>query len=195
MTGAQVLRAGEHRRMEWANGGGTTYEVIASPDGASPGDVDWRISLADIERSGPFSTLPGIDRILVVSEGEGMDLTVDGRTTSLARLEPIAFAGESTTACTLTSGPTRDLNVMVRRGVVTATLDVVRLSDGPLTTDAHTPTVVVVVVVVLQGACQVESAGVLGLGPRDALVAPASGRWLGDATLAVVTVRHAPATP
>ncbi|MDP3170391.1 MAG: HutD family protein, partial [Polaromonas sp.] len=36
----------------WRNGGGVTRELIAWP---TPQDWDWRISVAEIEKDGPFS--------------------------------------------------------------------------------------------------------------------------------------------
>ena len=42
-------------RMPWKNGGGQTTELVRnSPDG----DYSWRLSLADIDLNGPFSSFP-----------------------------------------------------------------------------------------------------------------------------------------
>ena len=125
----RVLRADDHVRMAWANGGGTTYQVMTSPEGADLATFDWRVSLADVESGGPFSSFPGIDRILLLTEGAGMQLVVDGVLVPLARLDVARFAGEATTSATLTSGPTRDLNVMTRRGRCTAELDLLVVRD------------------------------------------------------------------
>jgi environmental stress-induced protein Ves len=176
--------------MPWANGGGTTHEVIVAPHDAGLADLDWRISLAEIDADGPFSRLPGIDRILVVTEGEGVDLTIDGRTVSLTRLQPITFTGESTTLCALTAGPTRDLNVMTRRGVCTATLDLVALDAGEAGDGDYALPPDVSAMVVIDGECDLPAAGVLGLRPRDAVLTPAPGRVTGTATVALVTVRY-----
>jgi environmental stress-induced protein Ves len=175
--------------MPWANGGGTTYQVAVAPADAALDDFSWRISLADIDTSGPFSSLPGIDRILVVIEGAGMVLAIDGAVRTIAPLAPVSFAGESVTTCELTAGPTRDLNVMTRRGACSASLVVVDLSIA-------TPVVLddgLAVVVVLDGQCDVEGT-VLGLSPRDALVATDLTRLTGRATLAIVTIRDEPST-
>ncbi len=175
--------------MPWANGGGTTYQVAIAPADAALDDFSWRISLADITTSGPFSSLPGIDRLLVVIDGAGMDLTVDGETTTITRLAPISFAGESVTTCELTAGPTRDLNVMTRRGACLASLAVLHLSiETPVVLDDG-----VTVVVVLDGRCDIEDT-VLGLSPRDALVATRGTTLTGQATLAIVTIRDEPTT-
>ena len=175
--------------MPWANGGGTTYQVAIAPADATLDEFSWRISLADIDSSGPFSSLLGIDRLLVVIDGAGMDLTIDGETRTIARLTPISFAGESVTTCELTTGPTRDLNIMTRRDACTASLAVLDLR-------IETPVVLadgLTVVVVLDGRCDVEGT-VLGLSPRDALVATDPTRLTGQATLAIVTIRDEPTT-
>ncbi|MBV9975040.1 MAG: HutD family protein, partial [Hyphomicrobiales bacterium] len=60
----RVLRAGQHRRMPWKNGGGETTEIIASPEGAGLDEFDWRISMARVATDGPFSRFAGVDRTL-----------------------------------------------------------------------------------------------------------------------------------
>ena len=99
--------------QRWLNGGGTTREMLAWP----PGD-GWRIrvSVADVESDGPFSAYPGVSRWFVVLQGAGVDLTVDGQLHRRRRGDPpLAFAGEATTTCHLIDGPTRDLNLMLRK--------------------------------------------------------------------------------
>jgi hypothetical protein len=104
--------------MPWKNGGGTTTEIAVSPDGAGLDDFDWRISMAKVETSGPFSSFAGIDRTLSVLEGEGIVLDIAGQppaplTTASA---PLAFSGDVPTGAALIGGPITDLNVMTRRG-------------------------------------------------------------------------------
>jgi len=142
----RLLRASDHRRMAWSNGGGTTYEVLTEPEGAGLDGFDWRISLADVDASGPFSPFPGIDRTLVLVDGAGMELEIDGATTAVRRHAVVRFAGEQSVSCRLTHGPTRDLNVMVRRGRCAARAEVVDV-DGtrPLSTDPPELQVVVCV--------------------------------------------------
>ncbi len=116
--------------MRWKNGRGTTYEVATSPDGSGTADFDWRISFADVDTDGPFSSFVGIDRVIVVVEGQQMVLTIDGRRYALEPHQPLGFAGESFTTCQLPAGPTRDLNVMTRRGRVLASVEVRTLAPG-----------------------------------------------------------------
>ena len=101
--------------MPWKNGGGITREVVRVPE---EGDLDWRLSVAEVSIDGPFSTFEGIDRILVLLEGAGMDLHfVDDH--HVERLRPIrdvkAFAGEVAVHAALVDGATVDLNLMWRR--------------------------------------------------------------------------------
>jgi uncharacterized protein len=125
----RVLRAEHHRRMPWRNGGGVTSEVASSPPEADLADFDWRISIADVQAGGPFSAFAGVDRTILLIEGEWMALTVDGRRHRFGLREPFAFDGGGETQCEVPV-PSRDLNVMTRRGRVTASV-AVRRADSP----------------------------------------------------------------
>jgi len=106
----------DFRRTAWKNGGGETVELAVSPVGASLEDFDWRISMARVERDGPFSLFPGIDRTMLVRSGAGVLLTVDGlETRLLPGKQPFHFAGDSQTTCRLLAGPVTDINIMSRR--------------------------------------------------------------------------------
>lgn len=98
--------------MRWANGAGTTHEIVAKP---SPEGWEWRLSLAEVHEDGPFSELPGVDRALVVASGNGMTLRVGDEETALQRFEGMEFPGEAATSAQLKDGMVRDLNLMVRR--------------------------------------------------------------------------------
>jgi environmental stress-induced protein Ves len=112
----RVLRAADRIATPWKNGGGHTREVAVSPPGADLDSFEWRISLAQIAADGPFSTFPGVDRVLTVIKGEGLLLTVDDRMLALdAASPPLAFPGEARVSARLTDGAINDLNVMVRR--------------------------------------------------------------------------------
>lgn len=114
----RVLRAADRIAMPWKNGGGVTREVAAFPPDADLDGFEWRISLAQIAADGPFSTFPGVDRVLTVIDGAGLLLTVDERMLALdAASPPLTFPGEAQVSARLTDGPVSDLNVMVRRGV------------------------------------------------------------------------------
>ena len=113
--------------VPWKNGGGVTRELATG--GGSGSDWGWRISLAEVAQDGPFSAFPGVDRIIAVIEGAGMDLVrPDGSTLALEPFRPVSFAGEDPLTGRLRNGPVRDLNVMVRRGAYVAEL---RFLRGP----------------------------------------------------------------
>lgn len=123
-----VLRFAALTAVPWRNGGGVTRQVV-SAGGSGPEDFDWRISIADVDEPGPFSAFPGIDRIITVVEGQGMDLVVDGVAHVLGLHQPLRFDGASQTSCTRLAGPIRDLNVMTRRQRFSATVAVRDLSQ------------------------------------------------------------------
>ncbi|MFO1316598.1 MAG: HutD family protein [Burkholderiales bacterium] len=123
----QLLSPADYRRMPWKNGGGRTLEIATEPPGAGTASFVWRVSVADIERDGPFSRFPGVDRTLVLLEGHGMRLTSDGGLLEMrAAFEPVRFPGESALHCALVDGPTRDFNLMVRRDAARGDVVVVR---------------------------------------------------------------------
>lgn len=101
----------------WKNGGGLTREVACHPPGASLDDFVWRISIADVHASGAFSTFAGIDRIIAPLDGDGMVLAfADGRRQVLATAgAAFRFRGEDAVHAQLLGGPSRDLNLMLRR--------------------------------------------------------------------------------
>lgn len=123
----RLLTPADCRRMPWKNGGGHTLEVACEPPGAGTTSFVWRVSVADVERDGPFSAFPGVDRTLVLLDGNGMRLTGGaGPLEVRTPFEPVRFAGEAALHCTLVAGPTRDFNLMVRRGAARGDVVVVR---------------------------------------------------------------------
>lgn len=118
MNAVQVLRFADHPAQPWANGGGTT-RVVATGD-------HWRVSLADITTDGPFSVFAGVDRVLTVVDGDGLELVVDGTPHRLEPLQPFAFRGDAATVAMLPAGPVRAFNVMTDRGSPAAHVSVAR---------------------------------------------------------------------
>lgn len=100
--------------VPWRNGGGRTRELLIWPDA---GDWCVRVSVAEIEADGPFSSFPGIDRCFAVLTGAGMVLSLpQGEVRLTADDDAVSFGGETAPMCRRIDGPTRDLNLMVRRG-------------------------------------------------------------------------------
>ncbi|MCF8211349.1 MAG: HutD family protein, partial [Rhodoferax sp.] len=112
----------------WKNGGGVTREIACQPAGAGLDQFIWRVSIASIAQSGPFSTFAGVDRVIMLLAGGGVRLTAaDGSSQPLdTPLAPYAFAGETKLQCDLLAGASTDFNVMTRRSAVRAQVDVVR---------------------------------------------------------------------
>ncbi|NTV86376.1 MAG: HutD family protein [Burkholderiaceae bacterium] len=112
----------------WKNGGGSTREIVCRPQGAGVDGFDWRVSLATIAQSGPFSVFAGVDRVILLLDGDGVRLqSADGVDHRLDQaLQPFAFPGEEALDCTLLGGPSQDFNVMTRRRTLRAELRVLR---------------------------------------------------------------------
>lgn len=166
MTG-RVLRSRDYHRMPWKNGGGTTTEIWKQVSLA--GDMLWRLSIADVASDGPFSEFPGIDRWIMVIDGKGMELTIDGRGTHrLDRpFEPFAFPGDAKTNCRLIAGPIRDFNLMVARSFGSGSLRVVHLA--PSATQAFAENIVALHV--LRGDIELMSSAVHQLSAGDSWIA------------------------
>lgn len=103
--------------VPWKNGAGSTMELAIGPPGATVHDFDWRVSLATISHSGPFSQFAGVERTLALVEGGGLTLDVDGTRHVLLDVDDstIAFDGQAAVNATVHGGPTLDFNVMTRR--------------------------------------------------------------------------------
>jgi environmental stress-induced protein Ves len=97
--------------VPWKNGGGVTHEVLRAP----PGDpFRWRLSVADIASSGPFSDFSGYHRTLVLLRGAGVRLNFDGGDERvLCEVgDLVEFDGGRPTRGSLLNGPCSDLNLM-----------------------------------------------------------------------------------
>lgn len=102
----------------WKNGGGVTREIVCQPPGVGMAAFDWRVSIAHIASSGPFSAFAGVDRVITLLEGAGVRLhSTDGAVDHAldTPLVPFAFAGETPVTGTLLHGDCHDFNVMTRR--------------------------------------------------------------------------------
>jgi environmental stress-induced protein Ves len=113
----------------WKNGGGITHELACWPEGSDTSRFDWRVSVAAIAASGPFSRFPGIDRMIMLLDGAGVRLrSHDGRIDHALTTpyEPLAFAGEIDIDCVVGGSASRDFNVMTRRRAFVATMSILR---------------------------------------------------------------------
>lgn len=113
-----MVHLADAKATPWRNGGGLTRELAAGPSG---GDWSWRMSVAEVAASGPFSRFDGVTRWLAVLQGAGVVLQVQSPADtaavehSLTAVDaPLCFDGAATTHCRLRDGPTLDFNLMVR---------------------------------------------------------------------------------
>lgn len=121
-TPSQVISSLEYRRERWRNGLGWTREILRLP---AQGD-DWalRLSVAEIEQDAAFSAFPGVERELVLLQGNGVRLRFDDG--HVAEVLPphgrVRFAGEQALHGELVDGITHDFNLMWKRELLQADL-------------------------------------------------------------------------
>ena len=163
----RLLKAEDHRRMPWKNGGGETVEIVVHPPETGLGGFDWRVSMAVVAVDGPFSPFPGIDRTLAILDGEGMDLVVEGH--GAHRLTPasppLAFPGDAPATARLVAGAITDLNVMTRRSACRQRVTRLSGAVSPFAASGRW----IVLVAVAPSALSVNGRTV-SLGGRDALL-------------------------
>jgi uncharacterized protein len=177
----RVLLSESYAAMPWKNGGGITREIARS-EGDTPA---WRISLATIDRDGPFSAFPGYGRTIVPLEGAGFTLVFGDAPVSEVtldrRYEPYVFDGERRVDCRLIAGPSRDLNVMTRRETWSHTVTRLRIPAERIRVDAAAPCFLFV----LEGSVRVAGAEqTLDLRANDTLSCPAASYFEASATAA-----------
>jgi environmental stress-induced protein Ves len=121
----RLLKFEELQATPWKNGGGVTRELYGYPAGASFDAFLWRVSIADVSQSGAFSSFPGVDRVIMLLEGDGMQLrSAGGGSALLTSLQVHRFRGEEQVDAQLAGGACQDFNLMLRRGAASGTVDV-----------------------------------------------------------------------
>jgi environmental stress-induced protein Ves len=184
-TSPHLVRFADCAPEPWANGGGVTRVIAKGRFGEGASDYDWRLSVADVSTSGAFSKLPGVDRVITLTDGPNLLLTIDGQQHTLEPFRPLPFTGEAATECEVVA-PTRDFNVMTRRGVCAAAVNVHTASEA-LAAPGHS----IVYVISLKGQVEVEqSGGAVELDQFDAvpLTAPGTLRVPDDGRALVVRI-------
>lgn len=111
MPSVQAIPRAAQRDEPWANGVGVTTVILREPD-----DADWRIrvSVAMVEKDGPFSELPGTRRTLVPLDAPMTLRFPGGATLHTNRFESLQFDGSPAPTGLLPEGATRDFNLMLR---------------------------------------------------------------------------------
>lgn len=159
----------------WKNGGGSTQELACWPPGADMNAFEWRVSLATVDRPGPFSVFPAIDRQIMLLGGDGLHLRSAAWDHTLnQRWQPFAFSGDDAVDGAMLGSASRDFNLMLRRGVWQGALRVVGDAQVPAAAPAG-------FCMVLQGEWQwVRPVQDQPDGPRA--LQPGQGFWWADPT-------------
>ena len=109
----EIVRPSQWITQPWRNGGGTTHEIFRE---GTADAFTFRLSIADVERPGPFSVFSGVDRWIALLEGKGFALHRGELSRTIEHpLVPFRFSDDDAIECTLIDGPVRDLNVMGAR--------------------------------------------------------------------------------
>jgi uncharacterized protein len=168
----EVIRKSSFTATPWKNGGGITHEAIRVP--AIGKAFRWRVSVAQIENSGPFSDFADYNRKMVLLRGCGVRLTFDGgQQTYLREAGDMAeFDGALATQCDLLDGPCADLNLMVSKSITGVTAWVERLREPRV---LHSLSHGTTIVLGISGALSVDAGGGKPalLEPWDLAVVPA----------------------
>ncbi len=127
-----LLTPDTYTRSPWKNGGGIFTDIAdAHRPGAATKDWDsllWRFAATPIVAPGPFSFMPGIDRLQMVVGGRGLVLKAPGQ--EFDEREPfttVRFTGELAIVTELEAGPVEVVNLMARRGA--AEIEMVALRE------------------------------------------------------------------
>lgn len=108
------LHPGLYADVPWRNGGGMTREIALRKSAGDPSHSLWRLSLAQVAQSGPYSEFPGQMRAQALLAGEGLRLNfADARLIELTqRLKPVVFEGVPAPSAELIEGPVQVANLI-----------------------------------------------------------------------------------
>jgi uncharacterized protein len=184
----QIIRKSSFTATPWKNGGGITHEAIRVPTNGKA--FRWRVSVAQIEASGPFSEFADYNRKMVLLRGSGVRLTFDGgQQTYLREVGDLAeFDGAFATDCDLLGGACADLNLMVSKSLQGVRAWVERLREPRTLSAPHHGTTLIFGI---SGALSVDSEGrsPTPLDPWDlAVMSPGEGGTVSPAALDRSTV-------
>ncbi|TKV57753.1 HutD family protein [Nakamurella flava] len=117
MTARPLVRFRDRRPQPWANGLGSTTELLGWSDGPGLFGSDgpaWRLSIARLDGPAPFSPLPGVDRHFLPI-GADVRLRIAGADIPVPAGQVCRFSGKDVVELLdLTSAPAFAVNLMVR---------------------------------------------------------------------------------
>ena len=165
----QLIRQSEFVEGRWKNGMGVSWEIAAfREDGLS--DFSWRLAKARIVADVPFSIYPGMDRVFMQLQGQGLDLEFEGgRVIEVHEsFVPHSFSCDVPLNCKLLDGPCMDLNLFTARGRFHSEVSVVEIARQQEILSGSATTVFFG----LAGSCRLKAGGLsIDLAEGDAAVA------------------------
>ena len=147
----RLLPAAARTSEPWRNGSGRTA-LVADSDG-------WRVSIAQLSDSSPFSAFPGAGRLLMALSASGVVLSINGRRLPCRRLEACSFDGEDAVFALDVTEPLQVLNLIWQRRACRGRLTSVAV-DGPLELRCDG---IAAVAIAVSGSCAVIDGAQLGL--------------------------------
>ncbi|UGX92138.1 HutD family protein [Bradyrhizobium barranii subsp. barranii] len=138
-----LLKSEDYTRSPWKNGGGIFTDIADAHRADAPAkdwhSLLWRFASTPIVAPGPFSYMPGIDRLQMVVGGRG--LVLKSPTQDFDEREPfttVRFTGEMEIVTELEAGPVEVVNLMARRGAAEIELLALREpGERPLSAGTH----------------------------------------------------------
>ena len=109
----RIVRYGAVPSTPWKNGLGLTRQLAIHPQRATAESFEWRVSIAQLTGTAPFSRFADITRCLAVLEGV-LTLQWQGGTAQrlTAQSPPLQFAGDAAVSGGVEGGLALDLNLM-----------------------------------------------------------------------------------
>lgn len=115
----------------WKNGKGTTRQIIRYPEDSTLDDFIFRVSIASVTETGPFSSYPKIDRSLAVLEGSDLELNLNNKIILFIPQNTIIhFDGVDKAVVTACPNDVLDFGVMSRQGLAIHTLEKMSIQQG-----------------------------------------------------------------
>lgn len=125
----RVIPSNDYVRMRWNNRAGWTRQIVQAggpgTDALQDGSAwDWRLSIAEIEQPAAFSCFPGVERALVLLQGNGLVLRFEEGPEHVLQAPHgrCRFRGERGVEGVPVDGVVHAFNLMWRRNAVTAEL-------------------------------------------------------------------------
>jgi environmental stress-induced protein Ves len=167
----RLLRQADYASRPWRNGRGISRDIASG--------AGWQLSLADIDRSGPFSDFTGSLRLFAVVAGSVVLHLSGGQSIACDAASPIvAFDGGAPPECEVVAGPARALNLVVPAGSEGARLERHALEPGgaplPVSDEDRDGGGHIVLVFVQAGGVECRLRPEPGAQPNGALLAGAS---------------------